>query len=132
MARATQGLLGSEDLQRRLKAAPALAQAALLDSLEDIAKDVIFPQTQREVPVRSGALRDTGTVERTGDDVQIGYGDPNDATGIYASIQHDREDFNHPNGGKAGFVSDPVADAASRVDSEIDRHIDGRDLFGPG
>lgn len=37
----------------------------------------------------------------------------------YASIQHEREDFNHPIKGKAHYISDPFARATKRIERRL-------------
>lgn len=69
-----------------------------------------FVQSQREVPVKTGVLRSSGQVippSIVGKNVYVDvvYGG---AAKAYARKQHDTPWFNHPRGGKAFYLKDPV------------------------
>lgn len=71
--------------------------------------DFIFPQTQEQVPVATGRLRDTGRVEEVDNavgevTVAIAYGDEEVD---YALAVHEDLEARHPHG-KAKYVEDPV------------------------
>lgn len=86
---------------------PEVMEAASVAAAEEA--DFIFPITQGQVPVNTGALRDTGRVEEpeneTGElTVAIAYGDE---TVDYALAVHEDLEAIHPHG-KAKYVEDPV------------------------
>ena len=86
------------------------AENALTQALTE-EMQIVFRQSQREVPVRTGALKGSGRIDgprHTGPGqvtVEVGYGG---AASAYARVQHNDRSLRHPGGGKAGFVSDPV------------------------
>lgn len=70
----------------------------------------IMARSQREVPVRWGVLRSTGTVHPpqrrgTGVEVLLTYGGP---AAPYAWIQHERIGLRHDAPTKAKYLEDPV------------------------
>lgn len=101
--------------------APGLAAAvgaileAALDGLED-ATELVFDESQRQVPVLapelessgrvSGELKESGraSVDRARKRGEIHYGTE------YADYIHERMDLKHPNGGNAKFVERPLLD----------------------
>jgi len=68
----------------------------------------LLGQAQREAPVDEGTLRGSGLskVTFTGSELrgEISFGGLATA---YAEVQHEREDFEHPKGGKAHFLHGP-------------------------
>ena len=64
----------------------------------------LLVESNREVPLREGILQDSGRVEvdTAALSVAVSYDTP------YAEVQHEREDFNHPNGRKDHYLSDPA------------------------
>ena len=71
---------------------------------------VAFRDSQRQVPVRTGVLKNSGQLKEPVEllhavSVAITYGG---AASAYAQYQHDNRTLHHPNGGKAGFVIDPI------------------------
>lgn len=56
-----------------------------------------------EAPVDTHALRQSCEVDGDGQGhVTVSYDTP------YAVVQHERTDYNHPNGGKAKYLEDPL------------------------
>lgn len=79
-----------------------------------------FAESQRQVPRDTGVLANSGQVgepEHHGHEttVDISYGG---AASAYALIVHENLDANHPHGGKAKYLEDPVND---RVDGMAER-----------
>lgn len=64
----------------------------------------LLAEAQREVPFREGILSDSGRVDVDEGALTVGvsFDTP------YAEIQHEAEEFNHPNGRKAKYLSDPM------------------------
>ena len=76
----------------------------------------IMGKSHREVPVRDGILKNSGTVlppeRRSGSVVvEMGYGG---AASAYAVVQHERTDFAH-RVGKAKYLEDPLMQAAPNL-----------------
>lgn len=104
--------------------APDVAARAIHEGMQGA-----FRQSQREVPVsprtpgrtsgtlkNSGQLKDPERVSKTRVEVAITYGG---AATAYAEIQHENRTFNHPLGGKAGYVIDPVRDAKPDMERRL-------------
>lgn len=98
-----------------IAAAVGEIRAAALAGLKDAA-DLVFDESQRQVPVlapelqtpgrTSGELKATGTV-----DVEDGHMRAVFRYGTeYAAYQHERLDLAHPNGGNAKFLERPLID----------------------
>lgn len=89
---------------------PKVTAAAMVLEAEKV-----MAESVRQVPVDTGVLRASATVSApiisgSNVSVELGYGG---AASAYAMVQHERTDFNHPNGGKAKFLSDPLHNYAS-------------------
>lgn len=93
----------------------AAAEAAL-----DAAAQLIFDESQRLVPVDTGALKASGQVTRDGLTATIAYGQQDNAgrgsrdTADYAPIVHERMDTHHPVG-QAKFLEVPLHSEAAKV-----------------
>lgn len=91
----------------------------------------IFNESQLLVPVDTGTLRSSGQVTLPeqgprGVSVTIGYGG---AAAPYAIYVHERLDLNHPNGGQAKYLEEPVMAAADGI---ADRLADTLDALAKG
>lgn len=84
------------------------------------AAEVLFAESQRLVPVDTGALKASGRVSQDGLEATISYGSEDGAgrngqdTAAYAVPQHERMDFEHETG-QAKFLEVPLHSQASRV-----------------
>ena len=125
---------GLDELRRKMaqagpKAIPYLKQAMWMAGKETMS------MSQKEVPVETGTLKNSGQTfpaETKGTQivVTLGYGG---AAQDYALVQHERTDFDHPHGGKAHYLSDPVkamggklgSFLAARIGRSIERAIAG-------
>jgi hypothetical protein len=104
---------GTNELQRAFDALGSEADKVLASALR-IEAEKVMAVSVRQVPVDTGVLRASQTIgeaEGSGDDMSIslGYGG---AASDYAWVQHERTDYRHTVG-KAKYLSDPVAEAAS-------------------
>lgn len=77
------------------------------------------------VPWDTGTLRGSQTVgrpQREGTDivVEFGYGG---AARDYAEVQHEHEEFRHPRGGQAHYLSEPVYLHGTGLDSRMAGHV---------
>lgn len=117
----------------------ARVKGSVGQAVRDVTLDLLS-QAVREAPVKEGVLRGSGTAhfgnERIasgaqfdssaeGDEGVKGGAGSNETTGVvafnteYAVAQHERTDFNHPKGGKAKYLEDPV----ERNREQYQRHI---------
>jgi hypothetical protein len=92
---------------------PLIDVAKLVHGLVEIAEtagaEVLLAASQPLVPVEHGDLRDSGHVEHDGHGAAVVYSATNEADGFnYAAKQHEDESLNHPNGGGAHYLSDPM------------------------
>lgn len=80
-----------------------------------------------QTPVLSGKLRDSVKVELSGPRlnprVTASASALSDSGYDYANIQHETTWFNHPNGGKDHFVSDPFFEMANRIDQRLNEEV---------
>jgi len=107
----------------------AAAEAAV-----DQAAHLIFDESQRLVPVDTGALKASGKVTHDGLAATISYGQEDQAgrggrdTAVYAPIVHERMDVHHPNG-QAKYLETAMhgkaADVAKVIVAGIRKAIDG-------
>lgn len=86
----------------------------------------IFNLSQALVPVDTGTLRSSGQValpeqSSRGTSVTIGYGG---AASGYAVYVHERLDLNHPNGGQAKFLEEPVMAAVDGIAARLADTLD--------
>ncbi|PZS10379.1 MAG: hypothetical protein DLM70_00575 [Chloroflexi bacterium] len=113
------------ELQLEVVVASMIARAA--QAMHDVVQEEVLPITQDLCPKDTGELVATGRV--TDPDamgtVTISYGNVDDKTGIYAIVQHERMDLNHPNGGQAKYVEQPLNEAAPTLVARIGERMRG-------
>lgn len=109
-------LLGAID--KRIKRAPEAAAEAI----EAEAYDLLH-RSQAECPVDTGHLVSTGFVDiertSTGAVGTIGY------TADYALAVHENTAAEHPNGGKAKFLTDPLNASSDKLQRALATHLEG-------
>jgi hypothetical protein len=86
-------------------------RAAARSALESIGEDLLG-RAQREAPVEEGTLRGSGAVEVSEDSnsisVEVSF------STVYAARQHEEVTWNHPKGGKAKYLEDPLKAMSQR------------------
>ena len=100
---------GVNSLMRQFSGWLQIATREEADALHADLEDLLDIIKSEYVPVEEGELRDSGfvgDVEQQGDGFEIAFG----FTADHATIQHERLDYNHPNGGQAKFVEEPLAE----------------------
>lgn len=115
---------GLDTLQAILKEAPSNGDKWLRNEMFDTANDA-FNESQRQVPVRYGALRGSGTVQVTGDqpfEVTIGYGG---SSASYALWVHENLAAHHKAPTKAKYLEDPVKAAMQGKEGEWQNTVEG-------
>lgn len=116
---------GLRKLGRELGAAGPVVEEAIGQALLE-EMQLAFRASQRQVPVRTGVLKNSGKLSRVMRPsesrirVQIQYGG---AAKKYAAKVHNDRSLNHPNGGKAGFAIDPVRARAKVAGKNIRTRI---------
>lgn len=105
---------GFANLERILVELGAKAETLIPAALFQEAEHVMSV-SRPLVPVEAGILRGSGHVDLpqrslTGWSVTFGYGG---AAQAYAVYQHEHEEFHHPHGGQAHYLSKPVDAVAS-------------------
>lgn len=73
-------------------------------------------------PIRDGILRSSATIT---DPETVGGKTSQTVTFpvVYAAVQHEREDFNHPRGGQAKYLSDAIEQVKPQIPGIISQHI---------
>jgi len=105
-------VVGERKLKERLLAFELLFPAAVKEALIEEAME-IFAKSQKQVPVDTGRLRDSGIVgEGQHGDVTIAYGTD------YALPVHERTEVKHTVG-KAKFLEDPFLEAIPGLESRL-------------
>jgi hypothetical protein len=112
----------ADDLNLEAAFAQLLANAAR--AMHDAVQDGPAAVSQDRVPKETGDLAATMQVSEPvieGDTatVTVSYGNPDDQTGIYAVVQHERTDFAHPGGGQAKYLESAVLESAQGFGGEI-------------
>lgn len=84
-------------------------------------------EAKLQTPVLSGKLRDSVRVQVTGKfltpTVKASASALSDRGYDYANIQHETMWFNHPNGGKDHFISDPFFEMVNRIDQRLSEEV---------
>jgi hypothetical protein len=103
---------------------PSVHAGAVVHAAAEVAvgeaAQLVFDESQRMVPVDTGALKDSGRVSQDGLEAAIAYGAEDAAgrngqdTAAYAVPQHERLDFEHSNG-QAKYLEIPMHSQAERV-----------------
>lgn len=77
--------------------------------------EVILDESQKLVPVDTGVLKDSGTVQsnKREQSVTISYNTP------YARKQHEDNTLNHPKGGQAKYLERPFDEKSGEAESYI-------------
>ena len=75
--------------------------------------DTLLEKSNDLVPVDNGELRDSGTADAEGKRAAVAY------TAPHAMKQHERLDFDHPNGGQAKFLETAALANASAIEQAI-------------
>jgi len=144
-------LVGAEQLAAKLKQAGGRAMPIIAGALTEIGEEIMV-ESKRQAPWLTGALRNSGRVftgwggqtrrasgamgTMTGSAAaSIGsFGSASDVTVTlayggtaipYALYQHEGK-FNHPKGGKAHYLSDPVKARGARFAAQMAAKLRGR------
>jgi len=113
-------LIGGGHLVEALAKLGAEGPRELAKSLHEEALEA-FAESQRQVPRKTGVLANSGVVLEpvvSGTTVtqDLGYGG---AASKYALIVHEDLNANHPRGGKAKYLEDPVTAQVQGMDERI-------------
>lgn len=111
------GLTGADALIARLTALPGASQQGAIAAMADFAENQFMPYIkENDVPWELGILRDSGDVwlDEDGKTVLMEFGGPGSGAEAYAVEQHERTDYNHPNGGRAKYLEVPLQEWADR------------------
>lgn len=120
---------GLDTLQMFLRMTSPRATAAMGDAIEDTL-DYVFEESQSQVPVDTGALKQSGGINPL--DVGAGKIVGSISYGIvYAFYIHENTRLRHPHGGKAKFLSDPMASALNQLSSRLKGRLEAA-LVGAG
>ena len=98
---------GADDLDRRLLQLAVQADGPADRALRDSANDLLGRAVML-APVDTGDLRGSGNVQQIQDGYEVRF------QTRYAAVQHERLDFNHPRGGQAKYLEQPLEQNRSR------------------
>lgn len=94
----------------------AVLMHGLVEGAEKAGAAVLLAASEPLVPVLTGELKISGHVEHDGSGAAVVYSAVNPADGYdYAAKQHEDETLNHPNGGQAHYLSDPMHTAHAAI-----------------
>ena len=116
-------ILGAKEAFETIRKLGPAARRAMLKSFEKQAWKIIKDAQERYVPVLSGDLLFSGDVTPHPGrfpSVEFGFGGK---AAAYAVIQHENEQFEHPAGGQAKYLSVPVEKAAGRVVRDVVQEV---------
>ena len=116
-------ILGAKEAFENIRRLSPAARRGMLKAFEKQAWKIIKDAQERYVPVLSGDLLFSGDVSvHPGrfPSVEFGFGGK---AAAYAVIQHENEQFEHPAGGQAKYLSVPVERAAGRVVRDVVQEV---------
>lgn len=104
-------------------------ERALDDALERVGQDLLARSAPR-APIDEGTLRASGHVEREVLDagrreVVVSFNTP------YAAAQHERTDYEHPRGGEAKYLENPLKELAARYERTLGEAVRRELNLGP-
>jgi hypothetical protein len=119
-------LKGQAGILRKLDRLAQQGPNAIAGSLFRQGEKIMGRSKEEFVPVDLGVLKASGHVqlpEINGDEITVvmGYGGPAEA---YALVQHERLDFNHPNGGGPKYLERPLMEAKQTLLHDIAKDLD--------
>lgn len=138
---------GCEIRRNNFAAVTARITGAASRAVREVTLDLLS-EAVKEAPVKEGILRGSGTAHFGGERIATGAQYDREATGsagitggagtdettglvafntVYAIAQHERTDFNHPKGGKAKYLEDPLErnrqQYLKHIQDAVDREI---------
>ena len=91
----------NDDISSALEAMVRRIKQQAEEGIQEVAMDLL--QKSKDLcPVDLGDLKASGFISKEGDKTVVGYTEP------YALRQHEELEFNHPNGGQAKFLQQPL------------------------
>ena len=111
---------GFQEIYKKLGLLEEEIAAAAFKGIKKLG-EVILGESQKLVPVDTGVLKDSGTVQsnKREQSVTISYNTP------YARKQHEDNTLNHPRGGQAKYLERPfnekVGEAEGYIANELQR-----------
>lgn len=116
-------LLGGKQAAANIARLPAAAKRAILKAFEEEARKILRTSQDQYVPVLTRKLQRSAMVlvhPGRYPTVEFGYGGEAKA---YAVVQHENEEFRHPRGGQAKYLSVPAEAAMPRVARKVGEQI---------
>lgn len=120
---------GLDALQLFLRMTSPRATAAMGDAIEGTL-DYVFDESQGQVPVDTGALKQSGGINPLEVDAGSIVGSITYDI-VYAFYIHENLRLKHPHGGKAKYLSDPMASALNQLSSNLRGRLEAA-LVGAG
>lgn len=95
---------------------PALVIAGVKEVAEHAGAEVLLAAAKQLVPEDTGALKESGIVVPSVEGAAVVFSATNEDDGYdYAARQHEDETLNHPNGGQAHYLADPMQTEARAI-----------------
>lgn len=94
---------------------------AAMDGLEEYARADLLPLADENCPTDSGAMKGTHAVERSNDEVVVGYGGP---AAPYTVRQHEDASLHHPSG-TDHWLENALNATEGKVPGKIKARVDG-------
>lgn len=87
-------------------------ESAAGDALYEAVDEVVRPVVMERIPYDKGDLSETVAVTRDGTTTTLSAGNPSNATGAIAVVQHERLDYRHASGRTAKYIENPSIETA--------------------
>lgn len=107
MAKRNFEVLGVSDAVSELNKRISKVKLYTPQAMRDIGQDLLGKSVER-APVDEGDLRGSGFSEVDGLTTTVGF------TAVYALRQHEETQYNHPQGGEAKYLENPMNENMSR------------------
>ena len=103
------------------KQVSARIKKAAMDGMEEYARVDLLPLADENCPTDSGTMKGTHAVERSQDEVVVGYGGP---AAPYTVRQHEDVTLHHPSG-EAKWLENAFNKTKSKVPERIKARVGG-------
>lgn len=100
-------ILGIEKAVKAFQKRASNVKSFTPKAMRDIGQDLLGKSVER-APVDQGDLRGSGFSEVSGTETTVGF------TAVYALRQHEELNYNHPQGGEAKYLENPLKENTPR------------------
>lgn len=107
MAKKTIVIEGLDKAVKEFQKRAAKVKTFTPKAMRDIGQDLLGKSVER-APVDTGDLRGSGFAEVNGNETTVGF------TAVYALRQHEELQYNHPQGGEAKYLENPLKENTNK------------------